>query len=323
MVGLSVLMVVWLAQGAGLVAPSADAKAKAQILVKRGAQDFQHGRYEAALGEFRDAYAIFPSPKLFLNIGQCERELGHAVEAIQAFERFRREAELPPPRLLAEAEEGIAELSAHVGKLRVDCPTPGAEIRLDGKKVGVAPMAEPLAVAPGPHALTATYQGHTAVASNVEVAAGAVEAVVLRADASSSARTIGRNGGAHDGALFASHAPAEGASKGWMLGRTWTWVVLGSAVVLAGGATAAGLVMQSKFNALDQRCGRSSGAGYTGCAPSDFDTLNTWKNTANLLWGLSAAATVTAGVLFYVEGRPLAVAPVLGPRLGVAMSMRY
>jgi hypothetical protein len=39
------------------------------------------------------------------------------------------------------------------------------------------------------------------------------------------------------------------------------------------------------------------------------------------LWGLSAAAAVTAGVLFFVEGRPVAVAPMAGETTGLLAKM--
>jgi hypothetical protein len=113
------------------------------------------------------------------------------------------------------------------------------------------------------------------------------------------------------------------SGDGWILGRTWTWVALGSAVALAGGAATAGLVMQSKFHALDQSCGRSAGTNYRGCSSGDVGTIDTWKTTANVLWGLSAAAAVAAGVLFYVEGQAVAVSPTPGPMVGLQASMRY
>jgi len=320
MIAASALIILVLATDPATATQSLDAKAKAQTLLKHGAQHYQRGEFADALAEFEAAYASFPSPKLLLNIGQCHRELGHVAESVQAFERFLAEAENPPSRMSAEARQAIEELAAQVGKLRIECAIADAEVRIDGKKVGIAPIEGLLPVSPGRHQLTASQQGHSRATSDVDVAAGTVGTVVLNPAA---LRDTGKRAGTRDDALIVSRRPVDKPEKGWMLGRTWTWVATGSAVVLAGGATAAGLVMQSKFDSLDRRCGRSSGSQYPGCSSSDFATLDAWKNTANVLWGLSAAAAVTAGVLFYVEGRRVEVSPTVGPQLGLAARMRY
>jgi hypothetical protein len=42
-----------------------------------------------------------------------------------------------------------------------------------------------------------------------------------------------------------------------------------------------------------------------------------------VFWGLTAAAAVTTGVLFYFEGRPVTVAPVAGGTTGLVVAVRY
>jgi tetratricopeptide (TPR) repeat protein len=116
----------------------------------------------------------------------------------------------------------------------------------------------------------------------------------------------------------------EGVSspRGIWLGRTWTWVAGGSAVLFAGAAAIFGLAMRSKYDELNGKCGSASKT-FPGCTTSDFSSLDTRRNTANLFWGLSAAATLTAGVLFYLEGRPVYVAPMAGVATGLLAQVRY
>ena len=324
MFAVSMALLSLLGQEATLMSQSSQAKAKAQVVLKQGAQHYQRAEFAEALVDFGAAYAIFPSPKLLLNIGQCSREIGRPVEAIQAFEQFLAEAHDAPERLVAEVTKSVEELSTEVGKLLIDCPLSGAEIKLDGKKIGVAPLKDLFRVTAGRHQLMAIHEGTSPASKDAYVHAGTLEVVVLRprvlADAPSRMR-----GPIGDPSLMASRSSTSTASgnRGWLLGRTWTWVAAGSAVVMAGGATAAGLMMRSKFNALDTSCGRSSGENYTGCKSSELTTLDTWRNTSNVLWGLSAAAAVTAGVLFYVEGRQVEVRPTAGQVMGLAASMRY
>jgi hypothetical protein len=80
--------------------------------------------------------------------------------------------------------------------------------------------------------------------------------------------------------------------------------------------------MHSKFDSLNSSCGRASPT-QTQCSQSDVDSVSSRKTTANVLWGLTAAAAVTTGVLFYVEGRPVTVAPMAGEATGAIASMGF
>jgi hypothetical protein len=82
-------------------------------------------------------------------------------------------------------------------------------------------------------------------------------------------------------------------------------------------------MMQSKFDDLRSTCGMGAGVGWTGCSASDIDSLDARKNAANVFWGLTAAAAVTTGVLFYFEGRQVAVAPMAGETTGLVAKVRY
>jgi tetratricopeptide (TPR) repeat protein len=321
----SLVLMPLLVQEAHGTSPSGEAKAQAQVLLRRGTQHYRHAEITDALADFTAAYRIYPSPKLLFNIGQCSRDLGRPVEAIEAFDQFLAEAHDAPDGLVAEARRSVEELSTEVGKLLIECSVSGAEIKLDGKKIGAAPIKSLVRVTPGYHQLMAVREGTPLVMRDTYVLAGTLEVVALRprAPADGARRS---SGGIGKPPLIASSRQSgrnARADRGWLLGRTWTWVATGSAVVFAGGATAAALTMQSKFNALDASCGRSSGETYTGCKSSDFGALDTWKNTANVLWGLSAAAALTAGILFYVEGRGVEVSPTAGQVIGMTASMRY
>jgi hypothetical protein len=93
-------------------------------------------------------------------------------------------------------------------------------------------------------------------------------------------------------------------------------------VVFATTATIAGLMMQSKFDSLRSSCGRLS-TSRVGCSQSDVDSVTSLKNSANAFWGLTAAAAVTTGALFYFEGQPVTVAPMAGEVTGVLALVRY
>jgi hypothetical protein len=320
----SLLLLSLLAQEAA-PAPAVDAKAQAQVLLREGAQHYEQAEYAAALAKFEQAYALFPSPNLLFNIGQASRELGRPLDAIDAFERFLAEVAEAPLEMFDEAKRSVAELSTQIGKLLIECPLPGAVIAVDGKKVGEAPIKDLVRVAPGRHQVTATHPSVLPAIEDVTVAVGTVQTVVLRPPALAKVAPPAAEPEVAPGVDVRTGPSPEApvAGQGWWLGRKWTWVAAGSALVLAGGAAVAGLAMQSKFDALDRKCGSSAGANYTGCSDSDISALDLRKNAANVLWGLSAAAAVTAGVLFFVEGRPVMVAPMAGTMKGVLASTRF
>jgi hypothetical protein len=127
---------------------SPDEKARAQVLLKEGAKLYEKGALAPALEKFNQAYAEYPSPKLLFNIGQASRDLGRLAEAMSAFERFLTEATDAPADMTTEAKKSVAELEGKLGKLRIQCAKPGAEVSVDGKLVGLAPIAELIWVMP-------------------------------------------------------------------------------------------------------------------------------------------------------------------------------
>jgi hypothetical protein len=307
------------APGAGV-----EAKSQAQVLLKEGARHYEQAQFAAALDKFEEAYALFPSPRLLFNIGQACRELGRPVEAIDAFERFLAQVSEAPVEMFEEAKRSAAELSSQIGKLLIECTLAGAVITVDGRKIGETPIAELIRVAPGRHQVTATHPRALPVIEDVMVAVGTVQTVVLRPRpwVPAEGTPLLPQPPAATEARGESAPPVLAPDEGWWLGRTWTWILAGSAVVLAGGAAVTGRAMQAKFDDLDRKCG-SSAADYPGCSESEIRAVDLRKNAANALWGLSAAAAVTAGVLFFVEGRPVTVAPMAGAATGVFARTRF
>jgi hypothetical protein len=313
-------------------ATPADPKAKAQMLLSEGTQLFNHGAMSEALDKFKQAYAEFASPKLLFNIGLTSRNLGRAVEAMGAFERFLAEATDSPAEMIAEAKQSVSVLRATLGNLTIKCGVIGAEIALDGRTVGLTPLPDSLWVMPGNHLVTAHHSGFSLATVTVDVNAGTVHTLTLTMQRIRPDEQTAANDGV-EGPASTSPAPSGAAnssspdvsaerSKGWWLGRKWTWVAGASAVVLTGGAVAFGLSMQSKYDSLNRSCGNAS-PGYSGCSSNDISSVTWRRNTANVLWGLSAAAAVTAGVLFVLEGHNVAVAPVAGDATGLMATVSY
>jgi hypothetical protein len=86
------------------------------------------------------------------------------------------------------------------------------------------------------------------------------------------------------------------------------------------------LVTRSKFDKLNKECGSASvpaGQPYLGCRDSQVSDVLLFRNLTNVSWGLAAAAAATAGVLFFVEGRSVTVAPMAGETTGLLARVGY
>jgi hypothetical protein len=154
-----------------------DARTRARALVQEGAHLYDQGDYDGAWEKFEAARRLFPSPKLFFNLGLALRGLAREAEAVEAFERFLAEAKDAPAAARAEAREAIASLSARLGQIRVECNTEGAVVSLDGRDVGVTPRAAPVRASDGLHQVVVARKGWPAFVERVRVNAGATVTV--------------------------------------------------------------------------------------------------------------------------------------------------
>jgi hypothetical protein len=112
-----------------------------------------------ALSRLREAFALFPSPKIHYNFGLVERALLREVDAMASFERFLAEAPDADPARRADAVRQLAELAGAVVTVQLRCDTPGAEVFIDGRMVGTTPLAGDLRVSAGPHQVLVQKEG--------------------------------------------------------------------------------------------------------------------------------------------------------------------
>ena len=80
-------------------------------------------------------------------------------------------------------------------------------------------------------------------------------------------------------------------------GRFYTWIAAGTGLVLGAGGLTFGLLARSRYDDLKDGCGDTE----VGCDSSDIDGVRHRALAANVLFGVSAAALATAGVLWFVD----------------------
>ena len=142
--------------------PADDASTKAaRARFQEGVSYYDKGQFENARAAFLQAYALRKHPAVLVNLAQSSLRSGHTLEATNFFVQYLRESTSLTAAQRSDAEKGLADARAKLGRIEVAAPS-GAEISLDGEKVGTAPLPDPLDVEPGAHKVSArTAEGVT------------------------------------------------------------------------------------------------------------------------------------------------------------------
>jgi len=282
----------------------ADEEADAKALYKEGVLHFEAGRYEEASKAFRAAYDAKPSWKLQYNIGQSEAAARRYGLALDAFEKYL--AGGGDEILAKRREEMLAEvqrLRLMVGVVEVKAPA-GSELVIDGYSHGTTPFPGPMRVAVGEHVAVVQHEGEVLLRQQINVAGGmttvldAGDGPAPAAAATPAAKTeVAKTETAQPTEPVAAPPKGETGDK---KGRVWTWVALGAgAAIVAGGAITGGISMRREKD-LESKCeDKLCPEKYEG----DADSIRAMNLTADILYGVGAAAIITGIVLFFVEPR--------------------
>jgi hypothetical protein len=279
--------------------PSSDpAVVEAREHFNRAQALYDEGHPDAALLELRRAYALKPNVRLLYNIGEISFTAHDYVGSLRAFEQFLRESgtKLEPGKK-AEAESRLVTLRALVGRARVVVDVDGATVTIDDEPIGTSPLARPASANAGRRRVAATKDGFVPALASVVVVGNEQTDVSL-----------------HLAPAFAAQKGA-GAPEPASRFTTLTWVGLGSAVALGGGALAMGVASSSASNDLGN-------ITYAGSEPSqeykDKESAVSRDRTLAIVLGGAAAATLAA-TLFFTFTRPLPDKQASRSTVGVAI----
>jgi tetratricopeptide (TPR) repeat protein len=262
------------------VAPASPASASVMLDKARVREARQHfsaasehyraGRFREALRGFELAERLVPSPELSFNIARAHEQLGEIEAAIEHYERYvaaRGEAsDVGSVSARIAALRGSLEQrpvrAMETAALRIDAE-PGAEIKLDGTLLGVAPIDRIVWVEPGTHVLEAELSGHAPYRGEIDAPAGSMVAGSVELVQHSSVPDRGER---------AAPRGAPAASSGASLP---VWIAGGACIASAAVGGAARISAESS---------RSGG---------DLDAANSADGVA----GIALASALTSGVL--------------------------
>jgi hypothetical protein len=267
-----------------LAASSATAAASEESLERAAKKACLAGDVAKGVAILADLYVRTDDPVFIFNQGRCFEQNGRYQDAIIRFREFLQKRRDAGQSSDASAEQHIAQCQALLDAQRQrDKPEPSAAPAPTAAQPSV-PVAPAAPSAPAPAPAPSVAPPPPPPPQQLEIV-----------------KTEPRHG--------------------WWLGRKWAWVAAGSTVLLAGAAVGVGVSVNSRYDELDRSCG-ASGTG-EGCGDGDLSSLRTRRNITNVLWAVAGAAAVTTGVLFFVEGRRVAVAPVAGETTGLVAWMEF
>ena len=268
-------------------------------MVHQGVELRRAHRDLEALEVFQQAWMVSRAPRVLAQIGFAELALGrwvdaeaHLVEALDA----ERDPWITEHRGLVE--EALRDVGRHVGSLDVRANVPGAEVRVEGRRVGALPFTHPARVAAGTTTLEVSAPGHLPIRRSIVVGAGSLtreSVTLLGADA----WTLG--------SLAPTDAAVRGGREPGSTQRVLAWAAAGGAVLGLGIGVAA-LVVRN-----DAAARWNSNACLVG-GQTRQQNCGDEESTATTAGGISVGGFVTGAVLAISSVVLFATAPARGGR---------
>ena len=157
-----------------------DARAAAHAHFDKGLAATNAQHFAEAAEEFQAAYDRWPDFKVLYNIGRVRVALGQPVEAVDAYEAYLAQGgDAIPTERKDEVRREIDEQRPRIATVTVLASVDGAEVRIDGRLVGHAPLPMPVRVVAGKHAIEALLPGRPAQLQDVDVPGAATMEVEL------------------------------------------------------------------------------------------------------------------------------------------------
>lgn len=155
-----------------------DAEARAHF--KAGSEHFENGDYREAYDEFRKTMALKKTRAVMGFAASSLRQMGRYDEALDLYEEIVRDYPNLPPDFKTKVDTAIADLTKLVGTLSAagDAPA-GAELFVDDRPRGKLPLAAPIRVAQGLHAIRVQKEGFDPITASVEIAPEKTNTVTL------------------------------------------------------------------------------------------------------------------------------------------------
>ncbi len=211
--------------------------ADAEALIQEGVRLRKVGRDDAALEKFDRAYGLAPTPRAAAQKGLCLQALGRWTDAEDLLASALEGGDDPwVARNRNVIKDSLEEVKTKIGRFEISGSPEGAEVFVDGRRMGSLPLPGTVRINAGPATLEVTSTGHVSERSNLQVQGGSFRQLEFRLKPERPVALAPMPRQETDSDLSESALPAE-ASETPVYKRTWFWGAIG-AVVVAGVVTA-------------------------------------------------------------------------------------
>lgn len=315
-------------------------------LIKHGIDLRFAGDDEGAFRDFQKAMQMARTPKAVAQVGLAEQALGRWEDAdVHLAEALRATNDPWVSKNRKTLEDALTVIKQHVARVEVVAEPAGADILVNGKKVGTAPMPGAVRVSAGEVTVEARAVGYITASHTVHLVGGQYQSVVLRLQKEAPVGVV-KNGDEGDGegkvegkAGKIAAPPAAGDEEGPSTARVaakWGALGLGGAGLVTG--IAFSFIHSNRVsdfdNASNMNCADKSGTAVhknNGTpAPECQDALDSYKNAQiwqiagfaagvafTATWAVLALTESSAGSQAAVRSKPPATRWACAPALGV------
>ncbi len=274
---------------------------RADDLFKQAKKLMAEKKYAQACPKFEESYKLDPGIGVEINIGKCYEDWGKLGKAYRAYTDAEKKAKAANDDRAGKIHALVEKLDPQVPRLVIHIPaganTKGLTVAIDGVTIGKNELDEPQLVDPGPKQVVYSIDGAPTKTKLVPVERGGTSDITLDLP-HAKGEAVAEDGTApkQRPAEPARTEPAEHTGHGQRVAG----VAVASIGVVAMGVSAyLGLQARSKYNdALAANCmGMANACDAQGLADTHDARSN--ANTATIIFGVGAAATV-AGIIVYV-----------------------
>lgn len=301
---------------------SIEKRAAAKELFSKGNELFMQMLFARAAERYTAALGMWRHPAIYFNLGIAQLNLGKDVEARESLEMALKYGQEPlGEKAYQVAQSQLQEVERQLGRIRVICRTPGAEVTLDGAKLFVGAGSYEGWVKAKTHDLTAKRDGYQVEARQVNVSAGDLQEIDL--------------------SLF-TLIQATDMRRRWSPWVPWGVIGVGGAIAASGGVLF--MLASRNVDAFDTDFASLSCAQTHGCSQAQLDNgpnqqLALGRRQQVMAQGayILGGSLIATGVVLLYLNRPrltegpmrapakrLTVAPsISGEVLGVSMGLTY
>jgi hypothetical protein len=273
-----------------------------ETLIERGVAYRKEGRDDLALAQFRQAWDLMRSPKALAQMGLAEQALGLWLESEQHLrEALSNQTEAWINQHRPVLEQSLREVSARLGMLDVMSNVEGAELYVNGERVGRLPRKDPIRLVAGDYTLELRAEGYFPATRRATVPAQGTARETLRL----SPRTESPEAKKPPAPIPVRVLPP--VPEGPRLERTLAWISLGGSAVFLGTGTALLLMRQGVVDEYDDDpdCPGANAPSQGSAQCSDrLSKAKTMRTLGIAGLGVGAALGVTSAVLMVISGSP-------------------